>query len=510
MQSLPNTPQNPDFGADLDTKNQNLPSKASYWALIGALLLGGALRLFPTLSSGQIIGDGGLFWNMVRAISDANFALPARVEYLTATPEIPFCYPPLGFYFAAIFWKLGVSPDLIFRFLPVFWSVLSIYFFARMARAILDDETAISLATILFPLFVFSFLWPIQGGGITRAPALCFAFGAIESSLKLWKRNENRALCPCAIFLALVLLTHLERAHFAVLTLVLIWIGFGKTRKSALQLAAIFAISLVLSAPWWATCVFRFGFAPFQAALSAGATPQNWALDFWSGEPVFPLIHLFAFAGIVLCLKRRQPFLPLWVLAIVIFEARSLRSFSIVPVALLAALAIQFLGAKISVRQPKIGLVLPAICVSWLLLGAIFTVFNAPKLSSNERAAMNWARQNTPLNARFLVIPQNEWASDLRGEWFPTFARRASVATVQGSEWLPRGEFARRVLGHRVLKNQKLLSEIETWALKTGARFDWIFCDAQSQLSRDLKASPNWKLAFGKRETAIFGRISKE
>lgn len=501
MQSPANAPQNADSVADLNAKNQKFSSKAANRALVGAILIGGALRLFPTLASGQVIGDGGLFWNMVRAISDANFALPARVEYLTATPDLPFCYPPLGFYVAAIFWKLGVAPDTIFRFLPAFWSVLSIYFFARLARAILDDETAVSSATLVFPLFVFSFLWPIQGGGVTRAPALCFAFGAIESGLRLWKRGETKALGPCAIFLALALLTHLERAHFAVLTLGLVWICFGRTRKSALQLAAILILSLVLSAPWWATCLLRFGLAPFQAALDAGAISQNWAFDFWSGEPVFPWLHLVALVGIVLCFKRRQPFLPLWLLLILIFEARSLRSFSVVPVALLAALTLSFWSEK-----GRFGRVLPVICAFWLLLGAIFTVSNPPRLSRHQRAAMIWANQNTPSGARFLVIPKNEWATDLSGEWFPTFANRASVATVQGSEWWPNGEFQRRVFWHRVLRNQKTVSKIEIWAQKNGARFDWIFCDAHSDLNRELSASNRWKMKFRNAQIAIFRR----
>ena len=40
-------------------------------------------------------------------------------------------------------------------------------------------------------------------------------------------------------------------------------------------------------------------------------------------------------------------------------------------------------------------------------------------------------------------MPEKGWPADKAAEWFPVLARRPSVATVQGREWLPNGSFAK-------------------------------------------------------------------
>jgi hypothetical protein len=67
-------------------------------------------------------------------------------------------------------------------------------------------------------------------------------------------------------------------------------------------------------------------------------------------------------------------------------------------------------------------------------------------LSEPEVTAMQWVGENTPANGRFLVITGDQTAfCDPVNEWFPSLAKRESLTTVQGSEWLLGNDFARNM-----------------------------------------------------------------
>jgi hypothetical protein len=53
-----------------------------------------------------------------------------------------------------------------------------------------------------------------------------------------------------------------------------------------------------------------------------------------------------------------------------------------------------------------------------------------------EREVMDWVRQNTPGDSRFLVLSgAASVACDSVSEWFPALSGRKSLFTVQGTEW---------------------------------------------------------------------------
>jgi hypothetical protein len=65
------------------------------------------------------------------------------------------------------------------------------------------------------------------------------------------------------------------------------------------------------------------------------------------------------------------------------------------------------------------------------------------QVSPAEVHAMLAAARLSPANARFFVFNQRygDWYTDMVAEWFPYIARRQSVDTVQGQEWLPNNAF---------------------------------------------------------------------
>jgi hypothetical protein len=59
-----------------------------------------------------------------------------------------------------------------------------------------------------------------------------------------------------------------------------------------------------------------------------------------------------------------------------------------------------------------------------------------------DQEAMNWVRENTPANSRFLVLTGTSSVScDSVLEWFPALADRESIFTVQGTEWTKGADF---------------------------------------------------------------------
>ena len=60
---------------------------------------------------------------------------------------------------------------------------------------------------------------------------------------------------------------------------------------------------------------------------------------------------------------------------------------------------------------------------------------------------MRWVGDQTPADARVLVVTTRSWGVDAAGEWLPALGLRPSVVVPQGSEWLP-GAAAERAMQH--------------------------------------------------------------
>jgi hypothetical protein len=85
----------------------------------------------------------------------------------------------------------------------------------------------------------------------------------------------------------------------------------------------------------------------------------------------------------------------------------------------------------------------------YLLLYLIFSAYqfgfglSSATLYPPDQEAMNWVSQNTPSDARFLVLTGTSSVScDSVLEWFPALTGRQSVYTVQGTEWTQGENFA--------------------------------------------------------------------
>lgn len=489
-------------------------SRSALIFLAIALIVGATLRALPVLSHPFAVNDGGLFWAMVRAIESNNFALPARVFYPTDNaPNLPFCYPPLGFYVAALLEKLGLPLSFLFRWLPWAWSVATIGAFWRLARVFCADKPngdwAAGAATLSWSLLPWGFAWNVMGGGLTRAPGLLWALLAIAAALELWRDKTPdisnwKHWLWLTLWLSLAIATHLERALFAFVGVGAVWLFYGRSWRGTGQIVGAFGGAAGLSAPWWGLCLARFGLAPFRAALGSGG--GDWrgasalgkllggATATLSGESLLPAFHLVALVGLIWLLWRRQWFLPVWVALILLLEVRSGRTFVIAPLALCFGLLLS--------QWPRARNGIVAAVAVWLCLLSGLFQSKLAALTQDDLAAMRWAKANAPADARFLVMPTNQWAADAPAEWFPALAQRASVSTVQGAEWLPDHEFRRRVELHNRLLATKTWQSVET--SPNLPAFDWIW---RPHNARPWQPDAQWRKVWARGDNAIWNRI---
>ncbi len=511
--------------------SQRSDAKTGRLLLVVALSLGALVRLGAPLMADFPVSDGGLFFLAAREIERNSFVLPVTLPYATVAPAIPFCYPPLAFYLLALLEKLGLSLELSMRFLPGLFATATIWAMWNLARALFADserrETIAGLAALFWALTPMSFLWMVMGGGITRAPGLFFALWGVERAIRLWRDGEQKARWGLLILLALCLATHLERARFLLIAMMLVWLFYNRSRRGFVQGVVCVVGAIALTCPWWGTCLLRFGLAPF-AASSASAGRDFGNVFPWRnglGGEYLPMLIVPALAGFWIY-RRQIPFLWVWYGVIWALEVRSGSNFIGAPVALGASASL--VRVKPAVLRTSLGTVL----VAWLFLQSGVTTYNYRFLSPATRKAMAWCAQSTPQDARFLVVPSGKnahWWDDVEGEWFPALAHRAVPLTVQGTEWLPRGTFALQQKNHDTVLQPHGAEHIQDWPQMQRAldglniRCDWVFFPkaetapsqtpqdavskaAREQVQNQLLADSHWRVAFQNADVFIFTR----
>src|SRR5262245_6281719 len=148
---------------------------ARYRVLVSiAFALGVYERARDVVSASFPLGDGGLFFTMAQELQAAHFRLPAFSAYNSL--GIPFAYPPVGLYLAALVDALTPLSLLdAFRLLPLLAACLTLPA-AWLLICDLALAREVRLAAIAaFALMPTGYVWLIVGGGVTRSPSFLFA-----------------------------------------------------------------------------------------------------------------------------------------------------------------------------------------------------------------------------------------------------------------------------------------------------------------------------------------------
>lgn len=533
-------------------------------ACVTVIALGCAIRARPVLLADFPLNDGGLFFQMTEELQRAHYRLPMFTDYNAL--QIPFAYPPFGFYMAGLV-SDALSVDLmqVIRLLPLATTCATLVAFLLLARAMLPERTAVVAALTTFALVPRSFTWLVMGGGLTRAFGLLFTILALHQAYLLFTRRELRYAVAAGVFTGLTPMSHLGTAPFLAASLVLFFLAYGRHREGLIGAVIIGALAVTVTAPWWATVATRHGIEPFLAAgqtggsiLSPGrfrATVLGRLARFGapsSGEPLFPVLGALAVLGSLASLQRRAVLLPVWWMATLALDVRAGETYATIPLALLAGIGVNEVlfpllrrrrgveddpSAPTPDRGSLLGWTFPAVVtrarenmlpvavVGFLLayctLGALTrdadlgteAVYLA-SLSHDDRDAMQWVASNTAPASRFLVVPGEGWPADRVAEWFPVLARRQSVVTVQGTEWLPDSGFARSKRLYDTARDcrPKDVSCVEQWSSKSGVAFSYVYVPGASdggccrQLRTTLRSDDRYQLVFDGPGAEIFAR----
>src|SRR5581483_8450289 len=421
-----------------------------------ALTFGLILRIFPGLLSGFPINDGGMLFSMIRDLRANGFILPAFTTYNNS--QIPFAYPPLGFYVAGLLSLFGISELTILHWLPIFVSIASIAVFYLFASALLADRARGAVATLFFALTIGNYDWQIMGGGLTRSFGVLFFILSIYSVYRLFQHGTWKSILLTGLFCSLAVLSHPEISLATTVSCALVWIFYGRTWKKTFHAFLIALIAILLTAPWWGSVLAYHGPAPFLSVVRTGAYSESQLsmllAAFFGPAALFTLFGFLRIIGVIWGLAKRQFFLVAWVLLPYFVEPRSAGGISYFPSCLLIALAVtEALPALLEWIQQKMGRAITprdftqrgwltvglfVVVLYFFVMGVLFdfSLANTSLKPPLPQEAMEWVRQNTLAGSQFFILTRNSGImTDPIQEWFPALTDRRSQTTMQGLEW---------------------------------------------------------------------------
>ena len=520
--------------------------------LVATLALAFLVRFAPLSAATFPLNDGGLFAAMIEDLRANSYVAPAFTSYNGG--EIPFAYPPLGFYLGALLSELpGVDTLAALQIIPLVASTLTVAAVYPLALRLLRDQRTALLAVLAFALLPRAYNWELMGGGVTRGVGLLFAVLALSALYDVYARNQRRAAPLAGLLLALAWLSHLEMGWYALYGAA-VMLAFHREDLSAKLRSSIVigAIVAALTAPWWGLVLARHGLDPFLAALQAGEwsplTLGRLLLFDFSETPLLDVFSVLGLLGIFLALRERRLLLPVWLVAIFLLDPRKAPTLAMLPLAMLAAEAVSGIvpPALRSAEPPRppsaralarwslpgvfIGLLVAYGAMSALAAGAVrpSLVWAATTpLSEADRAAMQWAAGETPEDSAFVIVSDALiWGEDAVSEWFPVLAGRVSLATPQGTEWTSGDEFQGAIAAYEELQLCRSAGTecLAAWA-DAHAPFAYVYVSSRPAgnpdgvsgrlatccdvLRRALLASPEYELAHDGGEVQVSERVRR-
>jgi hypothetical protein len=426
-----------------------------------ALGAGIVVRAIPFALTDFPINDGGMFVALTRAIVEDGWGLPATVAWNGG--DMPFLYPPLAFYGAGVLTSvLGLDVFDVLRWVPLVTSVLIIPVVFLLGRELLRSDLGGAVSALAYALPPSSYVSVIAGGGVARSPGLLIALVALWQLVVLVRDPSRGRAVLVGVLGGLTALVHPGAAVFLAGSGALFLLAEARTRSAWLNAAGALGIGLAVIAPWLLVVIGQHGLDALLDIPSNGPNLPFAILTLFAARatalPFFdPLAVIATVMGIV-CLVRGRWFYPLWLVWGVVLSPQ----YSMVPFGVLIGSAVVLLVSRREAARevatagvgrlaPTFGLGLVAACLIFEGAASSAAVYDpwAPvhAVSENRRETMAWVTSNVEPGARFAVITNSTWPSDMDSEWFPLLTEQVSVATVQGSEMYGREDFdeARRV-----------------------------------------------------------------
>ncbi|NOH03000.1 MAG: hypothetical protein HND47_14105 [Chloroflexi bacterium] len=513
----------------MTNKKAMSPVEWTHLVLGVAIVFGSIVRFLPGLMAGFPLNDGGMFLSMIRDLADSRYALPEFTSYNQL--QIPFAYPPFGFYVARLLSDLLNIPELdLLRWLPPLVNSLSILAFYLLASELLKSKLLSVLASAFYALTPGAFGWFVMGGGLTRSFGSLFLLLAVFSVLRLFQTGQGKFVGLAALFCGLTVLSHPEAGVHTAATCFLVWLFFGRTVKSFVN-AVIVGVGVVLvTSPWWGTILAYHGLAPFLSALSSG----SYGIPVWRAltgmilgrESYIPILAVLRLIGLGWGIWKKEYFLVTWAVVPYLVEPRSAPSVVFYPFCMLIALAfaeaIPFFASRLRKIPVATGeLYKSKTCNALLFLVLIYLFVESGlygfrlvnnSLKPAEVEAMTWIKENTPEGASFLILTGVKSPEiDPFIEWFPALVERRSLSTVQGYEWLGPGRFMGYYSDLAALQGCELMGCVEDWLVRTGLDHQYVVvhsAQVDDGLSKAFAESGSYRRIYNEGKIEIYESVT--
>lgn len=485
---------------------------------------------------------GGLYLQTVAAIQDAGFGYPRTIPHYTSE-GIPFAYPPLGFFLAAVAEALlPVSGVAFAKFVPVvLWALtpLAVYWFAS---AWLDSTAERVVATSFVAVSPEVFRLHITAGGYIRGLAFVLLVLGLRVGTDIFRESTAtdvpwyRVAGAGGLFGA-TLLTHPFYAVFFGVSYLILYLVLDRSLRGLLSGAAVAGIGAALSSPWWSRFFTTFEpdllLAAAQTHGGLGSAPL--ALVFQSTFVVAPrtdllsIYYVLVLFGVLLYLAERRLAIPALIFGTttVLYRPRFVLLLGSIPAAhvLWTRIAPPIASGE---RLPRVTSAHVRLAFVGLILlyaagaGALYA-HNGPKqysgagyepvpsfVTSSDVAAADWLRSETDPDATIVAVGSV-------AEWLPYLSKRTLLVGFWGAEWKGPGEFDRH------FENQVTLSTCETAACVSGVvrgldespdyvyvpnrTYSWVYSnqrDRPDRLIQSLKASERYDVAYRNEGAYVF------
>ena len=499
--------------------------------LFTALLFGAVVRFWPAFTNGFPLNDGGMFYTMIHDLQENGYAMPQFTTYNFA--DIPFAYPPFGFYVGALLSALTPGSDLwVFLYLPAFVNTLCILAFYFFSKEMLNSRMLAALATMLYALSSRSFLWQVMGGGITRSFGMLFLLLMLWQSVQLFKTHQNKHLILTILFGAGTILSHPQTGLHAALGGALVFLFFGFNKRGFISAALIGLGIALLTSPWWMTIFLHHGFAPL---LSAGQTSQR-TLEFYlvvlrlhgPGNYLAIPYLLFFYLGLWLSFQRREFFFLTWITMAYLIDPRGADSIAHLAESMLAGMGLLKLSVWVSrstsedaemVLMKRSSQVLVFGAVFWFMLAASISDFQLinTSLKAGELKMIEWVNSDMEEEKTFLLATGREFSmSDPLQEWFPALTSQHSATTLQGLEWTLADEFFPWYEQLVEFQHCSDANCVKEWSTRNNVDYDYLIVmipeendrdeltDSLRSLASSIRVSAGYLLVYESERALIF------
>ncbi len=495
-------------------------------------LLAGACVLYLYVGSHPFPSFGaGLYFQIAEEIQKSGYVLPKTIPGYT--PDgVPFAYPPFMFYILALILdttRLGAFT--IARFLPGLVSIVYLVPLYFLARDLFNSRPQASLATLIVAVSPPILQWHISAGGIVRAPAMLFSLTGIYAGLHLFRDHDRRFLVPSLIAFTLTVLTHPMYTIFFVISFLVLYVRFDRSVRGLSYGLIVGLGGVVLTAPWWLSVISMHGSSVFSGAAGThgglgGALPAlKQLLRKQINEPPFlSAWHLLPAVGCLWLIRRREYFLPAWL--VVITATMNEARFVFLIGALISARFV-FDGIFRWIRDTSSSadrneivtfsvVLLATIGLSGGMLyamGGMNAHAGSPSLpqfvNGNDVEAMSWANEHTDPSAQFLVLGD-------AAEWFPQQTDRTISIGPWGVEWKGDQKYGYQLHQFQELSRCHSSNCLTAELMRMDVHPQYVYVPKGAYTIRGMRhhqppemmstmlSSPQYRLVFENEDVAIF------